>query len=198
MLIVVRHGSTPLNEGGNGNGEDGGEKLRGWLPIPLDLKGMRQAKEVAARLKAIGNVKTIFCSDLPRAVQTAHEIASVKGMVITPGEDLRDWNYGDYAGQSVKKTLPILDSYMAVPTRKTPNGESFQSFLDRAMPFIKKHVESSEIAIAVTHNRTVTLVQALLESKGKKPDMDSFKQKGPLDPGEYFIIKSDWTVFKPK
>lgn len=189
MLILVRHGETTLNVGE--------ERLRGWLPVPLDLKGMRQAEAVAKKLKGFKNAKAIYCSDLARAVQTAHEIGEELGMVIDPKEELRDWDYGEYTGKSAKESLPHLFSYMDVPTRKTPGGESFQTFLDRAMPFLKKHIESKDLVIGVSHNRICTLLFALLESKGKKPDMKVLKAKGPVEPGDYVVIHSDWKLYRP-
>lgn len=44
-LILVRHGHTPLNS----PGED--ERLRSWLNVPLDQKGLEEAARTADMLK---------------------------------------------------------------------------------------------------------------------------------------------------
>ena len=40
-LILVRHGHTSLNSPGDD------ERLRAWLDVPLDEKGLREAAETA-------------------------------------------------------------------------------------------------------------------------------------------------------
>lgn len=188
MLIVVRHGDTNFND-------ESGEKLRGWLPVPLDLNGMKQAHEVAEDFDGVEDIDAIYCSDLVRTVQTAQEIAQVLSMVLTPCEELRDWNYGDYAGVAFsKKILKALHDLMEEPNKKAPNGESFQTFLDRAVSFIRKVVEDKAIQVAVTHNRVITLIAALAVNKGKYPDMATLKKKGPIDPGGIMIINPDWKI----
>jgi len=191
MLVAVRHGETSLNAGNQ-------ERMRGWLPVPLDIKGMRQAEQAAKHLQEFKNVTSIYASDLVRTIQTAHEIARLRHMVMEPVEELRDWNTGKYAGEPVKDVLHIIRSYMDVPTRKIPEGESFQEFLDRAIPFLKAKVEGKETVIAVTHNRVITLLVGLLSSKGRKPDMGILKKEGPIQAGEIMVIHSDWTHFIPK
>ena len=43
-LILVRHGKTVLNS------LDQTERLRGWMDIPLDEQGLREAEQTARRL----------------------------------------------------------------------------------------------------------------------------------------------------
>jgi broad specificity phosphatase PhoE len=59
-LILVRHGHTSLN----GPGDD--ERLRAWLDVPLDEKGLREAAETADKLTHYP-IEVIYCSDLRRA-----------------------------------------------------------------------------------------------------------------------------------
>ena len=77
MLIFVRHGTTASNEPDK-------EKLRGWLPIPLTLEGMKESHDTAESLAAEENVKEILSGTLVRVVQTASEIGEVLGMPINP------------------------------------------------------------------------------------------------------------------
>lgn len=189
MLIVVRHGTTEMNETSKG------ERLRGWLPVPLDLNGMKQAREVAEDFDGVEGVNAIYCSDLARTVQTAHEIGQVLSEPIIPCEELRDWDYGKYAGVEVSdKVIKALHNLMEDPNKKAPEGESFQTFLDRTVPFLHKCVKDDHVQIAVTHNRVCTLIAALSKNHGTFPDMKTLKGKGPIDPAGIMIIKPDWSI----
>ena len=188
MLVAIRHGKTSFNN-------SGAEKLRGWLPIPLDAKGMEEACKTAEYLKSLNLLngsKVIFTSDLPRAVQTAQEIASVLGLTVEPCEELRDWNVGDYAGADVKKTLDEIHGYIDNCTKKTPNGESYKQYYARTYPILKKLVESEDTHGIVTHNRTMTLLDALTKSKGKTPNKFDLKVRGPVGPGGILLVEPNW------
>jgi broad specificity phosphatase PhoE len=193
MLVAIRHGSTNFNATG------GKEKMRGWLPLPLDEKGIVEASKTARYLKNLnilnGN-KTLYSSDLPRAIQTAEEIASTLGMKVEPKKELRDWNVGDFAGREVDKTLNLMNNYIDNPTKKIPGGESYKDYYTRTVPFLKKLIESDDLNAVVTHNRTMTLLKALTISKGEMPNRADLKSRGPVKPCGIMIIHPDWsTVF---
>ena len=187
MLIAVRHGKTKMNS-------DGKERSRGWLSVPLTLEGMQESAETADSLMPLDDVKTIYTSDLFRAVQSAQEIGMALDMELTPTENLRDWNVGDYTGQEVAKNLTATHALIDNPTKPAPNGEPYQTFLDRTVPFLVALVESKDLVIAVTHNRVMTLLNALLSSKGDHPDIATLKQKGPVEPSGIMIIDPKWKV----
>jgi broad specificity phosphatase PhoE len=187
VFIACRHGSTASNENGH-------EKIRGWLPIPLSKKGMEEAEEAAHNLSGVDNVEAIYCSDLVRAVQTAQEVAEALEMTITPREELRDWNQGDYSGQEAEKVYKRLHDFIESPQRKVPNGESYQFFLDRAVPFLNECAKSDKLYILVTHGRVVTLINALAKNKGEHPDTETLKGKAPVDPGGIIIVNPSWKI----
>ena len=70
MLIVVRHGATSFNDNASG------ERIRGWLPIPLTLKGMKEAHETAEALSQVEGVKHLYCSDMVRTLLCSRDRAS--------------------------------------------------------------------------------------------------------------------------
>ncbi len=188
MLIAVRHGKTAMNE-------DGKERLRGWLPITLTLEGMKSSRDNAELLSELEDVKKLYSSDLVRAVQSATEVAQVLWMEIEIAEELRDWNYGYLTGQLTSgKNLNELNDFVDNPDKSVKEGEPFQSFLDRAVPFLTKLVESDDLFVAVTHNRTITLLAALCANKGKYPDIPIMKKPGPIDPSGIMIVSSDWKI----
>lgn len=193
MLIAVRHGSTKFNENGK-------EKLRGWLPLPLDEKGMEQACKTAKYLKDLNLVEgPIHTSDLPRAIQTAHEIANETNTEIEPTEHLKDWNTGELTGKDVVETLPTIHQYMDNPQKVIPGGESYETYFNRVYPYIKKLTEDARSHTVVTHNRIMTLIHAMSKSKGEIPRTQDLKVKGPVEPGGIMIVNPDWsTVYTDK
>ena len=188
MLIAVRHGSTKLN------GAHGGERTRGWLPVPLTLQGMQEIAETADALGDLEGVDGLYSSDLVRAVQSAQEIARVLGMELQPTEELRDWNLGDLAGERIASILPQTHHLIDHPDEKAPGGESYNTFLERAVPFLTKLVESKKLNIAVAHNRIITLLAALCKQEGDFPDPQLVKKKGPVDPAGLLIIDPSWKI----
>jgi broad specificity phosphatase PhoE len=193
MLIAVRHGATKFNDNG-GKGAEPKEKFRGWLPIPLNLEGMAQAHETAELLAQAEDIEHIYSSDLVRAVQTAEEIGQALSMEIEPREELRDWNIGDYVGRDVKEVIKDVLDFIDHPLKAASNGESYQFFLDRCIPFLRELVESDDINIGVTHARVVGLIKALSVNKGEYPDTATLKKKAPIEPGEIMIVDRNWKI----
>ncbi|MBQ9014347.1 MAG: histidine phosphatase family protein [Bacilli bacterium] len=72
MLYVVRHGKTDSNE----NGRYGGR-----IDVNLNEEGIRQAEEVALKLKDI-KFEKVFSSPLSRAYKTAEIICKGKYDII--------------------------------------------------------------------------------------------------------------------
>lgn len=188
MLLVVRHGSTHMN------GED--EKMRGWLPIPLSKQGMMEVMHTAETIKNfnLDGIDKIYTSDLPRAVQTAQEIASELNKEIEPNESLRDWNVGKYTGKSVKQNLDEIHHYIDNPNESIPGGESYKEFFNRCYPFLSNLVKSDKLSLVITHNRVVTLIAALAADSGKHPDKAILKKKGPVEPAGIMTVDPDWSV----
>jgi broad specificity phosphatase PhoE len=191
MLIAVRHGQTALNKG-----TSDGEKSRGWLPIPLTKEGVADMADTAHDLSPLeGSIDGgLHSSDLVRAVQSAHEVGRALNMEIQPTERLRDWNLGDLAGHSISSILPATHHLIDHPDVSAPNGEPYQSFLDRAVPFLRQLVEDDKTHIGVMHNRTMTLLHALTKTGGDGPDVDTLKQPGPVKPSGLMIVTPDWQV----
>lgn len=187
MIIAVRHGKTGFNENGK-------EKTRGWLPIPLTLEGMKGIIATANDLEDVEGVEAIYCSDLVRAVQSAEEIAHVLVMEIEPRDALRDWNYGDMTGKELKEVLPQIHHYIDNPKEVPPKGESYEAFLKRAVPLLRSLIEDSALYIVVTHNRVMTLISALCKTKGKDAHVATMKDKGPVPPAGVMIVRHDWSI----
>src|SRR6266540_2691235 len=99
MLIAVRHNRTSYNE-------DGKEKMRGWLDIPLSKEGIQESYDTAAELKKIKlPIDDFYTSPLRRAIMTANEIENELEIYYKPKKELRDWDVGILTGKSVDSTL---------------------------------------------------------------------------------------------
>jgi 2,3-bisphosphoglycerate-dependent phosphoglycerate mutase len=158
-LILVRHGKTVLNS------MDSAERLRGWMDVPLDEQGLREAEETAQRL-AQYPVAHIYSSDLYRARQTADAVVKATLAPIVHTSGLRPWNVGSLAGQRVKDVLPILQQLELDPSQPTPEGESFLQFCDRYSRKLEELLEvanrSKTCIVAVTHVRNLLAAPILL------------------------------------
>jgi broad specificity phosphatase PhoE len=158
-LILVRHGKTVLNS------QDNEERLRGWLDIPLDEQGLREADETAQRIAQYPIAK-IYSSDLHRARQTAEAVVKATLAPIVHTANLRPWNVGTLAGQRVKDILPILKKLELDPTLPAPGGESFLQFCERYLRELEELIaiaaRSRDCIVAVTHVRNLLAAPTLL------------------------------------
>lgn len=91
-LYLVRHGETEWNALG---------KFQGCKDIALSPQGINQAKYVSDRLK--GKFDYIYSSPLKRAYKTASIIGMQGGFKIEILNDLREINFGDWEGMTVKE-----------------------------------------------------------------------------------------------
>jgi broad specificity phosphatase PhoE len=163
-LILLRHGKTVLNS------LDDEERLRGWMDIPLDEQGLREAQETAQRV-AQHPIQRIYCSDLYRAKQTAEAVVRATQAPIVYTSDLRPWNLGSLTGQRVKDVLPTLLQLELDLDMPAPGGESFLAFYER---YSRKLMELLEIAahsptciVAVTHHRNLLAAPTILQGGDK-------------------------------
>ncbi len=93
-FYLVRHGLTDWNVE---------RRLQGQVDVPLNEKGIKQAKEAAKRYFKGMSFSAIFSSDLLRAKRTAEIIALEKKMAVKTTELLRERSFGPYEGKSVKE-----------------------------------------------------------------------------------------------
>jgi broad specificity phosphatase PhoE len=167
-LILVRHGKTQLNS------LDNAERLRGWMDVPLDEQGLREADETARRLVPY-SVDHIYSSDLYRARQTADAVVKTTLAPIQHTSGLRPWNVGTLAGQRVQDILPILRQLELDPSQPAPEGESFLQFCERYSRKLEELIDIADRAkghiVAVTHVRNLLAAPILLHGgdKGRIP-----------------------------
>ncbi len=89
-LILTRHGETEENKS---------KIFQGHLPTKLSKEGINQVRRLARRLKD-EKIDAIYSSDLPRAIDTAKEIAKYhKNACLIFTKELREFDAGELTGK---------------------------------------------------------------------------------------------------
>ena len=102
----------------------------GWSHHSLTEEGRQQAHLLAEFIKKQANnfeIKTIYSSDLPRAMETAAEISKLLKLPIRLTPEFREVNNGDLAGMKheiAAEKYPDLYWNLMDWTQAYPNGES--------------------------------------------------------------------------
>lgn len=132
VLYVVRHGQTILNGEG---------KFRGTIDVPLDEKGIKDAKQLA---KFFENIKIgdAWSSSLDRATHTACIILDPKGLEASPTDELKSLDVGDLAGKLKSEHQAELEYYQEHTNEPFPGGESIQHFRARVRPPILRAIHA--------------------------------------------------------
>ena len=90
---LVRHGETEWNRIG---------RMQGHMAVALSAEGRSQATQLGARLTNV-DFSAVYCSDLPRAAETARIIVAGRDLAITPNSDLREFSYGEWEGLTLEE-----------------------------------------------------------------------------------------------
>jgi len=158
-LILVRHGETEENKAGI---------IQGWLPGKLTPLGIKQAQQLAKRLKWL-KIDLAYSSDLARCVDTAKEILKHHPKVnLMLDARIRERRLGEFQGKKIGQSdwdaLPDTgNKYFRVPK----GGESFEEMEKRVNKFLKEIIKkhSQKTILIVTHGGTLITFRSLLERK---------------------------------
>jgi alpha-ribazole phosphatase len=148
-LVLVRHGETAWNKAG---------KYLGQSNPGLNQKGKTQAQR-AARLLYGENIDMVFSSDLLRAVETAHVIASVHKVPVKITPSLREINFGDWEGLTfaeIQTCYPqLLSEWLRDPFRvRIPGGETAEDVKERvidAWNSVLRNASGEKTVVIVAH-----------------------------------------------
>jgi broad specificity phosphatase PhoE len=129
-LILVRHGETTGNSA---------ERYWGATDLPLGKKGLEQARRLRQRL-AGEILRSAFCSELKRAVQTTEGITYGRSLSAARCAELNEVNFGKLEGLTAEE---IMSSYPDFYTQWVrwdteiafPGGESMPGFKTRVARF---------------------------------------------------------------
>ena len=172
----IRHGHTALN-----GSPDGGDRIRGWVDIPLDDRGIQDAEKIG---KTLTSLKTrpqiLFSSDLQRALKTAHIISQASGIPLAPPtHGLRPWNLGHFQGMESSQIAPQMKMFINNPGQRVPGGESFNEFSNRFLFTMRQILASTRARPGIiSHHRNERLLAAREKTGWTSVDKTEFTKHG--------------------
>ncbi|MBC7326537.1 histidine phosphatase family protein [bacterium] len=129
-IYLVRHGMTEWNDGG---------KMQGRTDVPLNQKGITQAKLLAKRLANIP-LNAVYSSPLIRAKNTAEIISLTHNLEVVETTSLMEADFGKWEGLTLEEirekwgnALELWYEGKAYP----PEGEGILEMQSRVVEFIE-------------------------------------------------------------
>ena len=153
----IRHGSTALNQGPDK------DRVRSWLDVPLDDRGIKEAEKVGRELALLKTKpRVLFTSDLQRAQKTAHIISQATGIPLAPPQHgLRPWNLGHLQGVESAKIAPQMKMFVDNAGQRVPGGESFNEFRTRFFSTLHGLLARTQYRMGIiSHHRNERLLAA--------------------------------------
>ena len=155
-LCIVRHGETDWNKNGI---------LQGWIDVPINALGQRQAHELATAMAGVG-FTTVWCSPLARARETAEIVAGqlrLPAPLQHPG--LKEKNFGAVQGIPKDELATLNPGLLEQIIRRNPaaefvGGESMDEFSDRVMDAFESigSYASTGPQLVITHGWVMDVV----------------------------------------
>ncbi len=133
-LLLVRHGETDWNQQ---------MRFQGQTDVPLNAKGLEQADTIARRLRN-EPLQAIYSSDLQRAMQTAHVVATYHDLKPIPDSGLRELSYGVWEGMSREEILQsewaeLFERYRKDSLRHRPPGAEYpEQIIERSRQVLQR------------------------------------------------------------
>tara|TARA_B100000315_G_scaffold225106_1_gene231122 strand:+ start:772 stop:1323 length:552 start_codon:yes stop_codon:yes gene_type:complete len=172
------HGTTTDNEK---------EISSGWSDAELSAHGVQQSIDLG-RLLANKRFDVVYCSDLKRAVDSAHYIWGDKCRIIKD-KRLRECNYGDYNGRPSIIVEPLQEQSI---TKPMPNGESYENVKERIANFLEhllKEYKGKSVAI-VGHKAPQLALDVLLKGKDwEEAFSGDWRKTKSWQPGWDYMVK---------
>jgi probable phosphoglycerate mutase len=191
LVLLVRHGLTAGT----------GRVLTGRTPgVPLDERGIQQARALADRLAAVP-LDAIVTSPLERCLQTAQAIAAARDghpVAITQDMELAEVCYGDWTGKPLRRLArePLWRVVQAHPSAARfpgPGGESMADMQHRAVRAVRawnERLGPRATYVICSHGDVIKAVIA--DSLGMHLDMC---QRIQVDPCSLTVIR--YTPLRP-
>src|SRR4029079_14367922 len=124
-ILLARHGETDWNSG---------RRVQGHTDIPLNARGIEQAKALAAQL-AGERLTAVFSSDLSRALETARGGAAAHGLEVTIDPRLREKNFGTWEGLTV---VEIAERFPDAQRGQWGDGETTEEVARRVRGVLER------------------------------------------------------------
>ena len=183
MIYLMRHG------------QDDESFIGGWSDVELIPEGIEDVLDVSLWIKDNLHIKSIQCSDVRRAVQTAELVSKVLGVSFVSNSFLREQNKGDLNG--VLRTS-LSDEELLLTKSKSvdivyPNGESLRDLYNRMKTYIEKIMKMDDDTLLITHRGVINMIYFILYDKPL--DMNK-KQFGVCTASVHELDKNARTIKK--
>jgi probable phosphoglycerate mutase len=162
QICITRHGETDWNVAG---------VLQGWLDVPINERGRKQALELAETFAASG-FGLVYTSPLSRALETAEIIAATLRLpppIVHPG--VKERHFGVIQGipkAELAEINPLLFGQILKrnPAASFEQGESMDDFATRVLDAIMDIAQQrpGERALVVTHGWVMDVVNRHLQN----------------------------------
>ncbi len=155
-ILLIRHGETEWNASG---------RWQGQSDIPLNEKGMSQAKLLANRLRS-WPIDTIISSDLRRATQTASVLGDALNLQPMIDKSWRERNGGSFEGLTARELEAKADFHGPRDDKNWAplKGETNLQVAERVQLSFDKVVKNhpDEMVAIVTHGGTIITLLSLI------------------------------------
>jgi broad specificity phosphatase PhoE len=144
-IWLVRHGETEWSRSGQHTSR---------TDLPLTPEGERHAADLK-RMLAGHSFAQVLSSPMKRAVETCRLV----GLTPEISDDLREWNYGDYAGLTstvIQKHAPGWTIWTGSP----PNGETAEQVGTRADRVISRALAAKGDVALFGHGHLLRILAA--------------------------------------
>ncbi len=143
--ILARHGETEGNRKGI---------VQGQTDTPLTKEGIASTLRKADKLKNF-TFNAVYCSDLSRATATMKllEARDPKLPKARFNSDLREIDFGIYAGRAKNEIMSIIKHHKANPELRYPEGECGNDLIQRVRNFFSHclRIHKGETILVVSH-----------------------------------------------
>jgi broad specificity phosphatase PhoE len=160
MIHLARHGQTAYNAEG---------RFQGHLPVPLDETGRAQAAALAEAAAQVP-VRSLWCSPLARARETAAIVGRRIGLSAREDARFAETDTGDWTGRSfvdVRAEDPegFRRFQISDPAFRYPGGESFAEQAARVQEGLEALRAQPDLlpALVVCHRGVIRLALAAAE-----------------------------------
>ena len=137
----------------------------GWTDVPLNQKGIEQAKKLSECLQSV-NLEVIYSSPLSRTFETAKIVAAAKDIRIIQSDALKERNNGILEGSIAKIVFPDIYEQIDNPDFAPPKGESRNQLKRRVLEFIENLVRTSKkniIGISTSNGAAMTILEEYVD-----------------------------------
>jgi broad specificity phosphatase PhoE len=168
-IVLARHGET--------NDNLPPQRFQGFTDTPLNDTGRRQAQGLAERVVDRG-FRSLWCSDLSRARETAEIVGARIGLTPRPDARLREATRGRWEGYTfdeIKAAEPDLyGAWMRGGAEfRFPGGESLLEQQQRVAATLDDVERESELpALVVCHGGSIRVILCLSDPRG----LDAFHE----------------------